>query len=52
MGPVAAELNNLEQQIEQLTRTLERQVELLTEHRQALITATVTSQLPVPGVAA
>ena len=31
---------------------LERHVELLEEHRQALITAAVTGELPVPGVAA
>ena len=31
---------------------LERQVTLLTEHRQALITAAVTGELEVPGVAA
>lgn len=31
---------------------LERQVELLVEHRQALITAAVTGELAVPGVAA
>lgn len=35
-----------------LSTALRRQIELLTEHRQALITAAVTGQLQVPGVAA
>lgn len=35
-----------------LSKSLTRQIELLTEHRQALITAAVTGQLEVPGTAA
>ena len=35
-----------------LVSRLERQIELLREHRQALITAAVTGELEVPGVAA
>lgn len=38
--------------IEQMRATLDRQVSLLIEHRQALITAAVTGDLPIPGVAA
>jgi type I restriction enzyme S subunit len=38
--------------IDAITVTLERQIELLREHRQALITAAVTGELEVPGVAA
>ena len=35
-----------------LKARLERQIELLLERRQALITAAVTGQLEIPGVAA
>ena len=35
-----------------LRRTLDQQIELLVERRQALITAAVTGQLEIPGVAA
>ncbi len=34
---------------EQLTQCLSEQIELLSEHRQALITAAVTGQLPIPA---
>ena len=34
------------------TEALERQLDLLVEHRQALITAAVTGELEIPGVAA
>ncbi len=37
---------------EESTRALERQIDLLVERRQALITAVVTGELSVPGVAA
>ncbi len=37
---------------DRLSSALVRQIELLAEHRQALITAAVTGQLEVPGVAA
>ena len=38
--------------IDQIVDTTQRQIELLREHRQALITAAVTGELEVPGVAA
>lgn len=38
--------------VSQLTRARERQIALLHERRQALITAAVTGQLEIPGVAA
>jgi type I restriction enzyme S subunit len=38
--------------IEELKECLTRQIDLLTEHRQALITAAVTGELEIPGVAA
>ena len=38
--------------IDEIIDLLNRQIELLTEHRQALITAAVTGQLEVPGAAA
>jgi type I restriction enzyme S subunit len=37
---------------ERLASCLENQIALLTEHRQALITAAVTGELNIPGVAA
>ena len=37
---------------DRLIRALERSVELLLERRRALITAAVTGQLKIPGVAA
>jgi len=40
------------QQIQAVSASLERQVRLLGEHRQALITAAVTGDLEVPGMAA
>lgn len=39
-------------EVERMTDTLQRQVNLLVERRQALITAAVTGELDVPGVAA
>lgn len=54
-----AEMRNRADEIEQTERSIEaarellvRQTRLLTEHRQALITAAVTGQLEIPGVAA
>jgi type I restriction enzyme S subunit len=38
--------------VDEVTRALERQLESLQERRQALITAAVTGQLEIPGVAA
>jgi type I restriction enzyme S subunit len=40
------------QQVSAARSVLERQIELLREHRQALITAAVTGKLELPGVAA
>lgn len=48
----AMRLSHEEAQLRALTDQLDRQIELLREHRQALITAAVTGQLEVPGVAA
>lgn len=48
-------LEEIAEQVERahsLRHKLERQIELLQEHRQALITAAVTGELEVPGVAA
>jgi type I restriction enzyme, S subunit len=39
-------------QIDAASTDLDRQLALITEHRQALITAAVTGELPIPGVAA
>jgi len=38
--------------VQRLTDRLTRQLNLLQEHRQALITAAVTGELDIPGVAA
>ena len=40
------------EQCDQVTRRLENQIVLLVEHRQALITAAVTGELDIPGLAA
>lgn len=57
--PPTDEQHRLAQQVESIrrradtaTRLLERQIQLLREHRQALITAAVSGELEVPGVAA
>ena len=44
-------LQPVRRRIEQMRATLDRQVSLLIEHRQALITAAVTGELPIPGMA-
>ena len=49
---LAKELDAKARQLESLTSRLEAQIKLLAEHRQALVTAAVTGQLEVPGVAA
>lgn len=49
---IADALVELGAERDRLIRVLERSVELLLERRQALITATVTGQLKIPGVAA
>jgi type I restriction enzyme, S subunit len=49
---IAAALRERETTTSETTRVLGRQVGLLSEHRQALITAAVTGDLDIPGVAA
>jgi type I restriction enzyme S subunit len=49
---VASYLNAEERRTEALARRLEYQISLLHEHRQALITAAVTGELEIPGLAA
>ncbi len=46
---VVASLEDRRQQTSKILSKLERQTELLGEHRQALITAAVTGQIEVPG---
>jgi type I restriction enzyme S subunit len=46
---IAAHLSKMTQAFEQLDRSLVRQVELLQERRQALITAAVTGKIDVRG---
>jgi type I restriction enzyme S subunit len=45
-------LQEMVRRIDSVVRMIERQIELSVEHRQALITATVTGELEVTGVAA
>lgn len=47
-----ARVRGASEQIRRLERHLDAQIRLLHEHRQALITAAVTGELEVPGVAA
>ncbi|HEV2070647.1 MAG TPA: restriction endonuclease subunit S [Acidimicrobiales bacterium] len=49
---LVAELRRSWERVERATTALVTQIELLQEHRQALITAAVTGELEVPGVAA
>ena len=49
---LADELDSEARRLESLTQRLDRQIKLLTEHRQALITAAVTGQMEVPGAMA
>ena len=49
---IVEHLDGLARQVEQARSQIARQVDLLVEHRQALITAAVTGELSVPGVAA
>ena len=49
---LAEELDAKADQLQSLTSRLERQIELLSEHRQALITAAVTGRIEIPGAAA
>jgi type I restriction enzyme S subunit len=45
-------LNDVHTRVDQLVSTIRTQIGLLQEHRQALITAAVTGELEIPGVAA
>ena len=49
---LAEELRHAQRSSLQLATGVSRQIELLSERRQALITAAVTGQLVIPGVAA
>lgn len=49
---IVSRLDQIEADLAPLSERLTRQVDLLTEHRQALITSAVTGDLVVPGVAA
>ena len=49
---LARELSNIHQRHVQRVAALSRSIELLQEHRQALITAAVTSEIDLPGAAA
>ncbi len=49
---IVGRLDELAKEMRRVVQLLERQVELLLEHRQALITAAVTGELDVAGVAA
>lgn len=46
------ELNSVTEEARRLADKLSRQIGLLTEHRQALVTAAVAGQLDIPGLAA
>jgi type I restriction enzyme S subunit len=48
----ARELDRITSQLNETCGRLRRQIDLVQEHRQALITAAVTGELDVPGVAA
>lgn len=48
----AERLRSIASQSARARRALNRQIDLLVEHRQALITAAVTGELKIPGVAA
>jgi type I restriction enzyme S subunit len=48
---IVAELDKARAKMRDIKERLAQQIELLAEHRQALITAAVTGQLDVPGVA-
>lgn len=49
---ISARLDEVVSSLDRTTSALRRQIDLLVEHRQALITAAVTGELAVPGVAA
>lgn len=51
-GEAVARLRNIHRRHDELVNRLERQLSLLREHRQALITAAVTGEFAVPGTAA
>lgn len=49
---VVEELDTAQSHLERVTDRVRRQIDLLREHRQALITAAVTGELEIPGEAA
>jgi len=49
---IVAMLNDVHTRVDRLVSTIRTQIGLLREHRQALITAAVTGELEIPGVAA
>jgi type I restriction enzyme S subunit len=49
---IAASISDARERSAGLRKRLENQIELMQEHRQALITAAVTGELPIPGAAA
>jgi type I restriction enzyme S subunit len=49
---IVGDLDELADKLQKVSQLLGRQITLLQEHRQALITAAVTGELEVPGVAA
>ena len=51
-GAIVDALDASARRIDRRVQALERQIDLLVEHRQALITAAVTGELEIPGVAA
>ena len=48
---LAAQFDEWTERVRRLSSALERQLALLQEHRQALITAAVTGELDIPGAA-
>ena len=51
-GAIANRLDKATADSDRMTKALEHQIDLLVERRQALITASVTGHLDIPGVAA
>lgn len=51
LSPILARLEREHASKAEIARGMERQIDLLTERRQSLITAAVTGQIPIPGIA-
>ena len=49
---IAEDLREMSRHINELVGDIERQIALMIEHRQVLVTAAVTGQLDIPGLAA